>query len=135
MKFLLFSLVAVGVLVLAGVGIGLGLSELGVDRGDVRDWAIILYCLMGLFAFTALAALAIGLLAAVMALKGAVQDLMDESIKPTLTSVREAAASVKGTTEFVGQTAVAPIIRTYGMFSGARKGLGVLTGLSRRRKG
>jgi hypothetical protein len=51
-----------------------------------------------------------------------------------LTSIKDTAETVKGTTEFVGQTAVSPITRTYGMVAGVRKGLGVLSGLSRRKQ-
>ena len=70
------------------------------------------------------------------ALKGllhTVSEMLDESVKPTLESVKNAAETVRGTTEFVGKTAVTPIIRTHGAFAGVRKGLGVLTSLSGRK--
>jgi hypothetical protein len=57
---------------------------------------------------------------------------MDESIKPTLGSVQEVANTVRGTTDFVGRTAVAPIAKAYGMFAGVKKGASVLGGLAKR---
>lgn len=108
--------------------------QLLISRTDVRDWAIILYSLLGAFLFFVGILFVVVLVWAVLAIKGAVNDIMNDSVKPTLGSIRETAESIKGTTDFVGQRAVSPIIRTYGMVAGLRKGLGVLTGLSRGRR-
>ena len=52
--------------------------------------------------------------------------LLDESVKPALGSVKEAADTVRGTTEFVSRTAITPVVKTYGAMAGLKKGLGVL---------
>jgi hypothetical protein len=41
--------------------------------------------------------------------------------------------SIRGTTSFVADTAVAPVIRLYGIVSGIRRFLSVLTGFGKRR--
>ena len=100
---------------------------------DIRDIVVIIYGIIGIvFFFVAL----IVLLMLGFSAKGLfkmVKDMLNESVKPTMESIKDAAESVRGTTEFVGKTAVAPIVRTYGAFAGVRKGLGVLSGLSGRK--
>jgi hypothetical protein len=55
-----------------------------------------------------------------------VRELLDDSVKPTVNSIRDTADTIRGTTQFVGRTAVTPIARTYGIFAGVKQGLGVL---------
>ncbi|HEY4686278.1 MAG TPA: hypothetical protein VII57_09570 [Dehalococcoidia bacterium] len=105
-----------------------------LSLADVRDVVIIvcgilaaLFFLVGLVVTLVVGFSAKGLL-------NAVREMMDESIKPALASVRGAADTVRGTAEFVGKTAVAPIVRTYGAVAGVRKGLGVLAGFNKRRQ-
>ena len=105
-----------------------------VSLADIRDIFIIVYGVLGIiFFFIATVATVLLFLSIRGLLKGA-KDLLNDSIKPTVNSVREAAETVKGTTEYVGRTAVSPIMRTYGTVAGVKKGLGVLTGLNRRRR-
>jgi hypothetical protein len=40
--------------------------------------------------------------------------------------MRATADTVRGTTEFVSKTAIAPVVKAYGAFAGIKKGLGVL---------
>src|SRR5262245_22491648 len=95
---------------------------------DIRDFVIIAYGIIGIiFFFVGLIILVmVGL--TVKGLIGSVRSLLDESVKPTVDSIKGAADTVRGTTEFVGRTAVSPIVKTYGMAAGVRKGLGVLAG-------
>lgn len=62
------------------------------------------------------------------------RSLIDESVAPALGAVKDAADTVRGTTEFVGRAAVAPVAKAYGTFAGIKKGLGVLSGLKGRDK-
>ena len=96
---------------------------------EIRDYVVVVYGIIGiLFFFVAIiVTLIVGF--SVKGLIGAVRGAIDESVRPALDAVKSTADTVKGTTEFVGQTAIAPIVRTYGMFAGVRKGLGVLTGI------
>jgi hypothetical protein len=63
-----------------------------------------------------------------------VRGILDESVVPTLGSVKEAADTVRGTTEFVSRTAVTPVAKAYGTFAGVKRGLSVLAGLRGREK-
>ncbi len=111
------------------------MTGLFVSLSDARDWALIVYCIIGALLFF-LGMIFVGVLIwAALAAKGMVKDLVNDSVKPTLGSIKDTAESIRGTTDFVGQNAVRPIIRTYGMASGVRRGLEVLSGLSKRGKG
>jgi hypothetical protein len=61
-----------------------------------------------------------------------VRTLLDSEVTPAARSVRETATQVKGTVQFVSETTVTPIARTYGMVAGVRRIIVVLSGLSRR---
>ncbi len=101
---------------------------------DIRDVFIIVYGVIGIVFFFVAVIVTLVLGLTVRGLIRNVNQLLDESVKPTLGSIRQTANSIRGTTEFVGQTAVAPIIRTYGMFAGARRAISVISGLNRNKK-
>ena len=101
---------------------------------DFRDVVIIVYGILGvIFFFVAIVVtVAVGL--TVKGLIKNVNSLLDQSVKPALGSVQEVANTVRGTTDFMGRTTVAPIAKAYGMFAGVKKGAGVLSGLAKRGK-
>lgn len=95
-----------------------------------RDWVIIV---MGIiFAAFLLAALiftvVLGLLTRSLLKK--VSALLDDNVKPLLGSARETADRMKGTSRFISQAAVTPVIRTYGIAAGVRRAAGVIAGLT-----
>lgn len=95
-----------------------------------RDWVIIFMGLaVGLFFVIGLVFLVVlGLLTRVLLKKSL--SVIDENVKPTLNSVKATADNVKGTTAFVSQSAMKPIVRTYGVVAGVRRFAGVLSGLA-----
>ena len=101
---------------------------------DIRDVFIIVYGVIGIvfFFIAAIVTLVLGL--TVRGLLRNVNGLVNESVKPTLTSIQDAAVTIKGTTEYVGKTAITPIVRTYGILTGVRKAVSVLGRLGGRRK-
>jgi hypothetical protein len=56
--------------------------------------------------------------------------VMDENVKPLLDSAKASADHVKGTTSYVSQAAVTPIVKTYGVIAGVRRAASVLAGLT-----
>jgi hypothetical protein len=100
---------------------------------DIRDWVIVVYGIIGIIFFFVALIVTIVLFFTVKGLFGAVRNAIDESVVPALTSVREAADTVRGTTEFVGRTAVTPVAKAYGTYAGIKKGLSVLSGLKGRK--
>ena len=87
-----------------------------------RDIAVIaigiLVALVGVLACILLAVLIFTALA--------VRRVVNDKVSPLLDSTRDLVDEVRGTAEFVGESAVTPIIRVYSMVSGIRKGLDAL---------
>ncbi len=105
-----------------------------LSLADVRDVFIIVYGAIGIVFFVVAVVVTVALFFTVRGLLKSVNEILNDSVKPTITSVRDAAETVRGTTEYVGRTAVNPIMRTYGTVAGVKKGLSVLAGLNRRRR-
>lgn len=105
-----------------------------VSLADIRDVFIIIYGLLGIIFFLVATVVAVIVGMTVKSLLGSVKEMMDENIKPAVASVKDAAETVKTTSDFVGRTTVQPIAKAYGTVAGVRKGLGVLTNLKGRRR-
>ena len=95
-----------------------------------RDWVIIF---MGIavavfFSVALVFTIVLGLLSRMLLKKSL--SLIDENVKPTLTSVKASADNVKGTTSYVSQAAVTPIVKAYGVAAGVRRAAGVISGLT-----
>jgi hypothetical protein len=104
-----------------------------ISLADVRDVVVIIYGIIGIIFFFAALIVVLMLGFTLKGLLGNVRGLLDESVRPTMESIKGAAQTVRGTTEFVGRTAVTPIARTYGVAAGVKKGIGVLAGFKTRR--
>jgi hypothetical protein len=104
-----------------------------VSLAEIRDVFIIIYGVIGIIFFfiASIVTILIGLTA--RALLRSAQDMLNDSVKPAVTSIRDAAETVRGTTEFVGKTAVTPIVRGYGIAAGVKRGIGMLAGFRRGR--
>ena len=100
---------------------------------ELRDLIIVIWGILGIV-FLAVA-IVLGIVVGVSArgLIGTVQSLLRDDVQPTLRSARQTVDSIRGTTSFVADTAVAPVIRVYGIFSGVRRFLSVLVGFGKRR--
>jgi hypothetical protein len=101
---------------------------------DLRDLIIVIWGILGIV-FLAVAII-LGIVVGISArgLIGTVQSLLRDDVQPTLRSARQTVDSIRGTTSFVAETAVAPVIRVYGIFSGIRRFLSVLMGFGKRRR-
>jgi len=104
-----------------------------MSLGELRDLIIVVWGILGIV-FLAVA-IVLGIVVGVSArgLIGTVQSLLRDDVQPTLRSARQTVDSIRGTTSFVADTAVAPVIRVYGIFSGVRRFLSVLIGFGKRR--
>ncbi len=102
---------------------------------DLQDWRDIVIIVAGslmalvmvtVFIFTVVLGIA------ARALLSTIRTLLRAEVTPLLDSARQSLQNVRGTTAFIGQTVVAPVIRVYGVVAGARRALGVLSGVTRR---
>ena len=96
-----------------------------ITLGDVRDVFIILLALESL--------IVVGLLIwLILELRG-LTNLLKNEIKPILTSAQETVSTVRGTTNFVSNNMVAPIIKAQSYMAGFRAIVDTLTGSDKKR--
>ncbi|MBI3734299.1 MAG: hypothetical protein HY259_12725 [Chloroflexi bacterium] len=92
---------------------------------DVRDLFIVMLALESL--------VVVGLLIwLIIELRGLMRVLRDE-LKPILTSAQETVRTVRGTTTFVSENIVAPVVKLSGFVAGARAVVGTLMGRNHRK--
>ena len=95
-----------------------------------RDVVIIIMgiAVAAFFAVGLVMMLVLGLLSRTLLKK--TSGLIDENVKPLLDSAKQTADSARGTVTYVGESAAAPIVRTYGVVAGVRRAAGVIAGLT-----
>ncbi|HXK33848.1 MAG TPA: hypothetical protein VNM91_07555 [Dehalococcoidia bacterium] len=95
-----------------------------------RDWVIIIMGISVAAFFIVGLVMMIVLGLVLRALLRKVSDVMDEGVRPLLGSAKETAQTVKGTSTYVSQAAVQPIIKTYGVVAGVRRAASVIAGIT-----
>ena len=106
---------------------------MGIDTlQDFRDVTIISFTIAGtvLFLVAIVLAVVIGGMAFVTVRK--VRRVVSDSVQPTMENVRETTENVRGTVAFISDYAVTPVVRTYGIFAGARRFIVVVSRFTRR---
>lgn len=98
------------------------------------EWRDIVIVLMG-FWFALAGLLLCALLVVLIALIVLLRRTIKEHAAPALDSLKLTLDNVKGTTEFVGESAVAPIVRVYSIVRGVRAGVSAVSGLPGRIRG
>ncbi len=102
------------------------------------EWRDIVIVVLGFFWILA-GILAVALLAVLIMVALVFRRLLKENAAPALDSLKDSLDNLRGTTEFVGETAVSPIIRMYSVVKGVRTGVSAVTHLPdrvrRRKKG
>ena len=120
--------------VLAAAGGVAGLVVADVTLDEMRDVVIIVYGAMGVLLLVALIIAVLGLWLAVRILTRTLRDLLEDPVRPALDEIRATARNVRGASEFVADAAVHPLIRVLSVGRGMRRGLGIVTGITRRRR-
>jgi hypothetical protein len=108
-----------------------------MDLQELRDLIIVIFGIGGIVVLlvTLVVVLVVGLSA--RGLIGTIRGILREQVTPAMDSARQVADDVRGTTSFITDAAVSPIIRLYGLFAGLRRAFASLLGLTQlgRRKG
>ena len=93
---------------------------------DFRDIIIIVFGITALVALTVFVIFTALIGIAVLGLIKSTKATLRDGVGPLMTDAQETARGVKGTTAFVSDSMVRPIIRVYGIYAGLRRGLGVV---------
>lgn len=97
-----------------------------------RDVVIVIWGIMSILTLLVVLLIALFIGLSVKKLVNDVNTLVNTSIKPVIDTTQQSVQNVTGTTQFVGDLIVSPIIRVIGLISGIRRGVGVFTGLTGR---
>jgi putative copper export protein len=131
MRFAVLGVLAV-IALLASAVAGLVLADPSLE--NLRDLVIVVYGVMGILLVIALIVVSIGLWLAVRILTRTLNELLREQVRPTLDEVQATARNVRGTSEFIADSTVSPLIRAVAVVRGVRRGLGRVTNVVRRRR-
>ena len=111
-----------------------GLVAAPVTLQELRDTLIVVFAAMSILFLVVLIVVALGLWFAVRTLSRALTALLEDPVRPALNEMRDAARNVRGTSEFLADSTVHPLIRALSVLRGVRRGLGLVSGLARRRR-
>ena len=109
---------------------------MGIDTlQDLRDVTIISFAIAGtvLFLIAIILTIVVGGLSVATLRK--VKSVVGDNVQPTLENVRETTENVRGTVAFISDYAVTLVVRTYGIFAGARRFIVVVSRFTRRAGG
>ncbi len=99
---------------------------------DWRDVFIMAFMVAGTLLFLVGILFTIVVGGMIFALVRKVRRVFGDNVEPTLENVRETTENVRGTVAFISDHAVTPVVRTYGIFAGARRFLVVVRRFTRR---
>ncbi len=127
-----FGLLAVGLALLGAVLIGALFYLFQPTLEQLRDLVVVVYGVLGALLFAILILVAVGILVAVRELTRAVTALIEDPVKPAINDARATLQDIKGTTEFIADTTVHPLIRVVAIGRGIRRGVSVAKNMARR---
>lgn len=108
-----------------------------MDLPNLQEWrdiVVVAYGVLGALLFLVLIFVMLLLLFAVRGLTRTIRELVQDPLRPTLEEVRETVRNVRGTSEFIADSTVHPLIRAMAVTRGVRRGVGVVSGVARRRR-
>ncbi len=106
---------------------------MGIDTlQDFRDVTIISFTIAGTVLFLVAIILAVVIGGMAFATARQVRSVVSDSVQPTMENVRETTENVRGTVAFSSAQAGAPVVRTDGIFAGARRFIVVVSRFTRR---
>ena len=131
MRFAILGLLLLVGLLTAGVA---GFIVADVTLEELRDVVIIVYGATAILLLVVMIIAVLGLWLAVRMLTRTLRDLLDDPVRPALDEIRATARNVRRSSEFIADAAVHPLIRVLAVGRGIRRGLGLVTGITRRRR-
>lgn len=100
-----------------------------------RDIVIIIWGVLSILALGTVILIAVVIGFSVKSLIDTMNDLVKTGVRPVIDSTQQTVTNVTGTTQFLGDTVVSPVIRVFSFIAGLRRGIAVFTGLSSRLRG
>ncbi len=129
MRYVVLLAILLVTLVVAAVAT---LISVDVTLDEVRDIVIIAYGVMGVMLLFTMMIAVVGFLLIARELVWMLRELLDDPVRPILNEARDTARNVRGTSEFIADSTVHPLIRTISAVRGVRRGISTLVRASRR---
>lgn len=101
----------------------------------LADWRDVMIIAVGSMTFVVLLAILVVVVALGFATRILIRratKLLNDEVSPLVGSAQETLDTVRGTTSFVSESTVRPIVRVYGVVAGAKRAASVITGIGRR---
>jgi hypothetical protein len=108
--------------------------QFDVTIAEVRDVVIVAFGLLAVLLLLIMVVTLLSLLVTVRMLTKTLGELRRDTVQPALDDLRAGAKNVRGATEFMADSAVHPVIRAVSVTRGIRRGIGLVTGIRRRRE-
>lgn len=103
--------------------------------GTARDIVIIIWGITSIATLVVVLLIALFIGLSIKNLVNTVNELVNTGVKPVLETSQQTLTNVTGTTQFLGDTIVSPIVRLFGLIAGIRRGIAVFTGIRGRLPG
>ena len=129
MRYVVLLAVVLVALVVAAV---VAVISADVTLEEVRDIVIIAYGVMGVLLLFALMIAVVGFMLIARQLVRMLRELLEDPVRPILNEARDTARNVRGTSEFIADSTVHPLIRTISTVRGVRRGISTLVRAGRR---
>jgi len=101
---------------------------------SLADWRDVTIVAVGSLTFIVLAVILVVVVVLGLATRALVKRasrLLNDEVSPLVGTAQETLDTVRGTTSFVSESTVKPIIRVYGVMSGVRRAADVIMGIKR----
>jgi small-conductance mechanosensitive channel len=110
---------------------------MGSGMDTARDIIIIIWGALSILTLLVVLLIALFIGLSIKRLVDDVNKLVNTSIKPVIDTTQQSVQNIAGTTQFMGDTVVTPVIRVISVAAGVRRGAAVFLGLKalRRRRG
>ncbi len=100
-----------------------------------RDIVIIIWGVVSILTLLVVLGISLFIGLSIKNLVSTINELVNTSVKPMIDTTQQSVVNVAGTTQFLGDTVVSPVIRVISIAAGVRRGVGVFTGVTSRLHG
>jgi hypothetical protein len=104
-----------------------------VAIGEVRDWALVVFCILGSIAFLTIIIITLGTGLMSWNILGRIRRILKDNVQPATANVRETTQNIKGTMSYISDTAVRPVVTVYGVAAGARRFVAVVSRFTKKK--
>ena len=104
-----------------------------ISLQDARDWAIIVSSVAATITFLTIFIVTFVSGFMTWGILRRIRKILKDNVQPTTANLRDTTSNIKGTVSYISDTAVKPVVTVYGVAAGARRFVGVVTRVTRKK--